>query len=86
MTTSDDGGTAFPNPENSQFAAQSGMTLRDYFAAHAMTAYIAESYAGARAAGHDGCFWDPSDVASFAFDQADAMLKERGYYDDGGAS
>lgn len=88
MTTSDDGGTAFPTGESpdSPFVAQRGMTLRDYFAAHAMAAYIAESYAGARDAGHDGCLWDLSDVASFAFDQADAMLKERSYYDEGSPS
>jgi hypothetical protein len=49
-----------------------------------MAAYIAESYAGARDTGHDGCLWDLSDVAAFAFDQAEAMLKERKYYEDGG--
>jgi len=63
-----------------------GMTLRDYFAAKAMAAYIAESYLGARAAGEDGCFWDPSDIASLAYDQAEAMLMARGIYDEGPAS
>jgi hypothetical protein len=83
MTTPDDGGPAFPTPEGTYFAVR-GMSLRDYFAAHAMAAYIAESYAGARDTGHDGCLWDLSDVAAFAFDQAEAMLKERKYYEDGG--
>ena len=60
----------------------SGMTLRDYFAAHAMAAYITEGYVGARARGQD-VEWSLADVAAFAFDQADAMIEERALYDEG---
>jgi hypothetical protein len=58
--------TAFPNPNRTD---QTGMTLRDYFAAKAM----------------QGLYSDPewridmdfSDTAYAAYNQADAMLKAR---------
>lgn len=46
-----------------------GMTLRDYFAAKAMQAYVASDYEGA--AGHD------TKAAEWAYSLADAMLAER---------
>lgn len=73
----DDGGPALPhgNPEKPD-----GMTLRDYFAAKAMVAYIQENYAQARhqdPVGDGGVPWDDEDVATFAYIAADAMLKAR---------
>ena len=75
-----DGGPAFPmygvydanrgevNPVGAYFDA-GGMTLRDYFAAKAMAAYLAIDY--------EGCCRDPDKLAMWAYDNADAMLKER---------
>ena len=70
------GGPAFPRPHSgtSQFAQQ-GMTLRDYFAAKAMQTYIADKdlidmY----------CFLEKNvkqEVATTAYQMADAMLKAR---------
>jgi hypothetical protein len=48
----------------------SGMTLRDYFATHAMQGLLA----GLLAYGHD-IMWD--EIAKDAYRQADAMLKAR---------
>jgi len=71
-----DGGPAFPRTGNFDAnqegvydsTAQDGMTLRDYFAAAAMTTLIAESP-------HDD-IWARR-VASNAYHVADAMLLER---------
>ena len=49
---------------------QNGMTLRDYFATHAMQGLLA----GLLAYGHD-IMWDQ--IAKDAYKQADAMLKAR---------
>ena len=54
---------AFPNPH---LRDDSGMTLRDYFAAKAMQADLT---------GYDGTNW--SRVAVHAYQMADAMLKAR---------
>jgi hypothetical protein len=64
MSTKDDGGAAFP---------VAGMTLRDYFAAHAMQALIT----GLAAARPDN--WRSSDqwAPAQAYMVADAMLKAR---------
>jgi hypothetical protein len=55
---------AFPRPYSgtSQFA-QEGMTLRDYFAAKAMTECIG--------------WGEPNDIAVKAYKYADAMMKAR---------
>ena len=55
---------AFPVPD-SHF--EQGMTLRDYFAAKAMQAYLTADETG----------WDFYELASSAYTMADAMLKER---------
>lgn len=60
----DIGGPAFPRPGD--FNPQTGMTLRDYFAAKAMQGKIA-----AGATGYE-------DIAFYAYKYADAMLKARG--------
>ena len=65
------GGPAFARPyshdnfNDETELAQHGMTLRDYFAAHAMQGKIA-----AGATGYE-------DVAFYAYKYADAMLKAR---------
>jgi hypothetical protein len=77
----DDGGPAFPQNDLSGYGMgpspcnNSGLSLRDYFAAKAMQAIItaegmsiADEYA--------------DKVASFAYDFADSMLKERSKSDD----
>lgn len=57
---------AFPLTEaNGSNNGEPGMTLRDYFAAHALANEYTE---------HKG---DPSRVAKWAYDIADAMLKAR---------
>jgi hypothetical protein len=58
----DDGGSAFPNPAY----CESGMTLRDYFAAKAMQGMLAED-----------CDYVWTSLAAAAYECADAMLKER---------
>jgi hypothetical protein len=44
------------------------MELRDYFAAKAMQGMLAHPKLGAR---------DPVEIAGWAYDQADCMMKER---------
>ena len=65
------GGPAFPRPYSgtSQFA-QEGMTLRDYFAAKAMQAMISVWATSVDA-------WNEDELAEWAYEQADAMLKAR---------
>jgi hypothetical protein len=78
MSAIDDGGPAFPHIDSGCGRFEEGMTLRDYFAAKAMTAYIAENYAAARDTDGDGsCPWSNSDVAEFSYIMADTMLAAR---------
>lgn len=72
MSTKDTGGPAFPSPFDLQNNNQ-GMATRDYFAAKALQALINGHIARY---GHDG-YWSPDDVASYAYECADAMLKAR---------
>ena len=58
---------AFPNPH---LRDNSGITIRDYFAAKAMQGMLA----GLLAYGHD-IVWNQ--IAEDAYKQADAMMKER---------
>lgn len=82
MTTKTDGGPAFPgdydivlvdpsdkHPPQKIAARQSGMSLRDYFAAKAMQGLAANPKA-----------WDMTEemVAVWAYKAANAMLKARG--------
>ncbi len=62
--TRDDGGPAFPRPG---WPNETGMTLRDYFAAKAMQALIPS-----------GQNVDSMKYAESAYALADAMLKARG--------
>lgn len=78
MSARDDGGPAFPRaafglPDDGEKfgnGAQSGMTLRDYFAAKAMQAALAST--------DDKAGWPHQEVRAAAFYAwADAMLKAR---------
>lgn len=67
-----DGGSAFPIPLHQIWEKNHGMSLRDYFAAKAMQAWIetCKDFDGE----------DPShadSLARVAYIQADSMLKER---------
>lgn len=75
--TKNTGGPAFPMPEFSIGHAkyqsrEAGMTLRDYFAAKAMQAEIAN---------HPPSYWRSNGnytfLSRYAYRMADAMLKER---------
>lgn len=76
MTDRDDGGPAFPQPcdetgacSNNEFGqVGGGMTLRDYFAAKAMQAYLALDAE---------LSWPLAVHADSAYKVADAMLQER---------
>lgn len=77
MREKDDGGQAFPNLVETgshgeyQLSPTSGMTLRDYFAAHALQGIIA-------ACGHEGIVnYDELRVSESAYLTADSMLKRR---------
>lgn len=67
------GGPAFPQVDLKDAYGmlvpdrQSGMTLRDYFAAKAMQAYLTAPDTG----------WSFDEVAGAAYEMADAMLEER---------
>ena len=64
-----DGGPAFPTLHNgSTLPGQTGMTLRDYFAAKAMQGMLAEDGGGAL---------NNEELAEFAYVIADEMLKAR---------
>jgi hypothetical protein len=86
-----DGGSAFPldvawvlNPGKRgliQATDAKGMTLRDYFAAQAMTALLSQMTYGNQ--GQHCAMYDPNDraqavtLAHLAYQAADAMLKAR---------
>jgi hypothetical protein len=57
------------------FDTSSGMELRDYFAAAALTGYRAAALHWSLSVG--GKFLDPSQIAEWSYADADAMLAER---------
>jgi hypothetical protein len=70
MSTFDDGGPAFPQAMNGDkqpvaidFPSMGGMSLRDYFAAKAMTFFVTQN--------------NPKDCARYSYEFADAMLAAR---------
>lgn len=69
------GGPAFPvdDRNNSPVINHMGMTLRDYFAAKAMQATVAATFAHV----DDDNQWDCVEIAKHAYLIADAMLIER---------
>jgi len=74
MTTRNDGGFAFPVGYHLErnSADQQDMSLRDYFAAKAMAAFIAPF-----ATLEKGARKKDTDYAEWAYSMADAMLAER---------
>lgn len=80
MPVSDSGGPAFPSPgvvlqDGQQQGAYDGMALRDYFAAKAMQAYIAEYFKA-----NGPCFGTShltSNLPMHSYEMADAMLAAR---------
>ena len=65
------GGPAFPlHPSADCRYNESGMTLRDYFAAKAMQGILAATLT-------PNTIWSQDEVAETAYTVADAMLKER---------
>jgi hypothetical protein len=71
------GGPAFPRASNRPYGdhGYDGMTLRDYFAAKALPAALAEFYAPPN---HSREVWmDHDDLAQHVYSVADAMLKAR---------
>lgn len=76
----DDGGSAFPESVRSTDLAgnpiaiiKNGMTLRDYFAAAALTGTLASGHRS----GAEYGFMTNSNIAEQMYSIADAMLKER---------
>ena len=68
---------AFPNEGfNGWGEPFQGMSLRDYFAAKAMQVLMTETD-GINDDNPDSPRWQSSEVAEFAYEQADAMLKAR---------
>ena len=82
MSEIDNGGPAFPIPGDVGNLEdwKHGMSLRDYFAAKAMNAVLANN--GGAVQANSACGWSLcnctfSDVAEFSYQVADAMLAER---------
>jgi hypothetical protein len=60
----DKGGSAFPVPSDGVYAAHDGMSLRDFFAAHALTGLLSNEMQG-------------KGVSRLAYTYADDMIRER---------
>ena len=77
MTAKNDGGPAFPvydhHADGQQFLAETGMTLRDYFAAKAMHQFL---YGAVLPVGFDASE-QLAILAARAYEMADAMLAAR---------
>lgn len=75
MADINDGGPAFPGDERNDNGthrqSHNGMSLRDYFAAKALSTFLAH-YSLKRVT-----LQEQADVAKFAYSMADAMLKAR---------
>lgn len=72
----DTGGPAFPVKTAMFDCTQSGMTLRDYFAAKAMQAVLLK-WPPVLTEDQDAIRRDTEEIARGAYAMADAMLKER---------
>lgn len=72
MSANPEGGSAFPVvvPSPNEWHHDTGMTLRDYFAAKAMQSLVNHVYS-------DGCPGSPKSTAENAYFIADAMLEAR---------
>ena len=73
MSNTNNGGSAFPRTryfsDEHPIGYETGMTLRDYFAAKAMQ--------GVCASATDGAEVNPDMCAAWSYEMADAMLKAR---------
>jgi hypothetical protein len=82
MSDINTGGPAFPTESAQQTGTHTwhyeGMTLRDYFAAKAMQAFISAYPCQAIDSEDGGTPVDPQSIAGDAYDVADAMLRARG--------
>jgi hypothetical protein len=78
MSEIKDGGPAFPvlRDDVAQNDAWGGMTLRDYFAAKALTGLLSYPGDAQRGSYHNNS--SPEYVALDAYEYADAMLRARG--------
>ncbi len=67
----DNSGPVFPQPPVGGFGPEAGLTMRDYFAAHALanTCYVDSDT-------------DADQLAIYAYDVADAMLRARQVVDE----
>lgn len=81
MNTQNDGGPAFPVPNDANVNCQEGMTLRDYFAAHAPVTLQDARYACSYHGYGEG--WSDAEraasvavLALMRFEYADAMIAE----------
>lgn len=79
--SANNGGQAFPiydhHGDGQQFLAETGMTLRDYFAASAIQAAVVKAIHNFRCDGIGDSTVDWGNIAESAYDAADAMLKAR---------
>lgn len=66
------GGAAFPVPATELHGTDTGMTLRDYLAAKAMAGILVNTER------NQFSFSEAGEIASKAYELADAMLKARG--------
>lgn len=77
----ENGGPAFPIPASSGGMTwqmtSNGMSMRDYFAAAALTGYRCAYHRWYQQVGATGEFTDPAKLAEWAYADADAMLAER---------
>ena len=78
--TTNNGGSAFPvydhHADGQQFLAETGINMRDYFAAKAMQGLLAKGEADEIIRESDMCWTDA--IAGDSYAMADAMLKARG--------
>ena len=80
-TKPNDGGPAFPRTDSTYSQAQSGMTLRDWFAGQALAGTVFRWGEVTTYLKHAGAMHDAKSVRQFmagaAYAQADAMIAER---------
>lgn len=82
-TPINDGGPAFPAPAYAANITDKGMSLRDYFAAQALTSVLDSSgdlqtyYDHVAGSKGDNNIPSPRAMAKYSYELADAMLAER---------
>lgn len=76
MSAQNDGGPAFPSHGSMGDVVCEGMTLRDYFAAKALSSYVGSSF-GSTAEDDEMFSLELVNAASLAYRLADAMMAAR---------